>query len=107
MADSKEGKITDINAIRRCAECGGRHKLYQPCTVKSSTVKLRQENTQLRQKLEQFELLAELQDEIHATLSWMIIALDFANRNTGMNAEDSPEMKAAKELRDKLKPESQ
>jgi len=65
---------------------------YGPSSINISTNKLQAE----------FELL---QTEIYETLDWMIKSLEFTNQNTGMNAEDSPEMKAAKILRAKLKPE--
>jgi len=107
MADSKNpGKITDLNTMRHCAECGCEHKLYQPCTVKSTHVQLRQENERLSKRCEQLEQLEGMRVVIYTTLVWMIIALEFTNENTGMHAEDSPEMKEAKLLRDKLKPES-
>ena len=106
-----EGKITDINAVRKCPDCDGVHKLYQPCTakLKSGLWKLHEEYVRLRTRCEQLEeivrLQVELRGEIYGVLDWMITALDFTNRNTGMDAEDSPEMKSAKILRDKLKPE--
>lgn len=106
MADSeKPTGITDINAKRRCGECGGEHPSYiKNCPLKSSTVIMHEENSQLRERCEQLEELAGLQVDVYNTLNWMIATLDFTNANTGMNAEDSPEMKAAKALRDKLKP---
>ena len=45
----------------------------------------------------------KLRQEIFDTLDWMIISLEFTNQNTGLNDEDSAEMKKAKELREKLR----
>lgn len=44
----------------------------------------------------------KLRHEIYKTLDWMIKALEFSDKNTGMHGEDSPEMKEAKELRGKI-----
>ena len=41
--------------------------------------------------------LSELQN-IAKTLDWMIKHFDFMNEQTGLEAEDSPELKEAKEL---------
>jgi len=108
MAKTDKARIKNMPGKWRCPDCDGEHEFYRKsCPLKSSTVILKQENSRLRAESEQVEDLEGLRVEIYETLNWMITALEFANQNTGMNAEDSPEMKAAKILRDKLKPESE
>ena len=103
----RKNEIMDMPGKRHCPDCGGEHEFYiKGCPHKSWHRKLNEENARLRARCGQLENLAELQTEIYETLDWMIGTLEFQNRNTGMNAEDSPEMKAAKILRAKLKPES-
>jgi hypothetical protein len=55
------------------------------------------------------EMAADLSDfnrlklSIIATLDWMIAHFDFMNEQTGLEAEDSPELKEAKDLLAELK----
>ena len=94
----------DMPGKRHCPDCGGEHEFYiRGCPYKSRHRKLNEENARPLRRIDQLE---ELQTEIYETLDWMITTLEFQNQNTGMDAEDSPEMKAAKILRAKLKPES-
>jgi len=47
-----------------------------------------------------------LKSEIIETLEWMIKHFDFMNSQTGIDGEDSPELKKAKKLLEKLKDEN-
>jgi len=41
--------------------------------------------------------------DIYNALTWMITALDYSKKNTGLNTEDSPEMQKVKQVRDKVR----